>query len=420
MELIAPGGSLEKIEYAYHYGADAVYVGLPAFSLRSRINEFNEAKLKKAVELARSAKKKIYFTLNIYAHERHLKLLEKHVAFIKSIKPDALIVSDPGVVRLLRKKIPKIRIHLSTQANTTNSESVKFWSEQGISRIILAREVTLSEIKAIRKKCPKIELEYFVHGAMCMSYSGRCLLSRWLANRSANLGDCIQPCRWKTKLKVKSEKLKVSEDCLLSIDNKQSAVVSEDKNGTYIFNSKDLCLIEYLDKLAEAGVNAFKIEGRTKSVYYVSVATKFYREVLNAAASEKNKGKIKIITAEAKNELMKLTNRGYTTGFLLGKEGWENNFSCSHKKNDYQFVGQIIKSGKDFFHKAKVHNALREGEEVEVISSSGISLSRVAEIKSPDGKTVAEAHGGSKSIYYLRLEKDYPEKTLLRKKMFCG
>jgi U32 family peptidase len=420
MELVAPGGSLEKIEYAYHYGADAVYVGLPAFSLRSRINEFNEAKLKKAVQLARSAKKKIYFTLNIFAHERHLKSLEKHVAFIKKIKPDALIISDPGILRIIKKRLPKIRIHLSTQANTTNSEAVKFWSEQGVSRIILAREVTLSEIKEIRKKCPKIELECFVHGAMCMSYSGRCLLSRWLKNRSANLGDCIQPCRWKAKLKVKSEKLKVSEDYLLSIDNEKSAVISEDKNGTYILNSKDLCLIEYIDKLINAGVDALKIEGRTKSVYYVSVATRAYRQVLDAVSLQKGKAEIKKVISEAKKELGKLTNRGYTTGFLIGKGGWENNVSCSHKKNDYQFVGQIIKPSKDFFHLAKIHNALKIGEKLEIISPAGTFSSSVVEIRNIKGDLVTEAHGGSKSTYSIKLKGKYSPKSLLRKKVFCG
>jgi U32 family peptidase len=430
IELVAPGGSLEKIEYAYHYGADAVYVGLPAFSLRARINEFNDAKLKKAVEIARSAKKKIYFTLNIYAHERHLKLLKKHLAFIKNIKPDALIISDPGILRIIRKSLPKTRIHLSTQANTTNSEAVKFWKEQGVSRIILAREVTLLEIKEIRKACPKIELEYFVQGAMCMSYSGRCLLSKWMRDRSANLGDCAQPCRWKYHEARNMEHV--------TQEGGEKIILEEDEHGAYLLNSEDLCLIEHIDKLISAGVDAVKIEGRTKSVYYVSVAVKAYRNVSDAVNSKKVKTEIKKIIREAKKELEKLTNRGYTTGFLLGKDSWENNLSCSHRKNEYQFVGQILGSAKpnrvylvksmavpgalrsEAFNRVKIHNALKIGEKLEIISPAGLFSSSVIKIRDKNNELVAEAHGGNKSIYSIKLEKKYPPKSLLRKKVFCG
>jgi len=401
LELVAPGGSLPKIEYAYHYGADAVYVGHPDFSLRSRLNDFSEANLKKAVDAARKLDKKIYFTLNIYAHERHLPKIKKHLAFIKKIKPDAVIVSDPGILSLVKKHAPKIKIHLSTQANTTNSEAVKFWQSQGVSRIVLAREVTLAEIKEIRKACPKIELEYFVHGAMCMSLSGRCLLSKWMRDRSANLGDCVQPCRWPYRI---------------TRENKEEVILSEDQSGVYLFNSKDLCLIEHLDKLAKAGLNAFKIEGRTKSVYYVACVTRAYRKVMDAIKRRKT-GEIREDIKKSKKELKKIVNRGFTTGFLFGKDKWENNFGCSHRENNYQFVGEIIRENNNGWHKIKVHNAIKAGEKVEVITPENISLLQAGVIKNEKGESVGSAHGGSKNIFFIQLSGEFPRQSLLRKKL---
>jgi U32 family peptidase len=408
-ELIAPGGSLEKIEYAYHYGADAVYLGLPDFSLRSRINEFTEKKIEKAVKMARSLNKKIYFTLNIYAHERHLAKLKKHLEFIAKIKPDAVIVSDPGILNLLKKYAPKIKIHLSTQANTTNSEAVKFWQKQGVSRIILAREVTLEEIKKIKKTYPKMELEYFVHGAMCMSLSGRCLLSKWMRNRSANLGDCIQPCRWPYHITRNTKHVTQGD--------KEEIFLSEDERGTYFMNSKDLCLIEHIDKLAKAGVDSFKIEGRTKSAYYVVQVTKAYRQVIDAVQKKKSGKEIRRTIKEAKTELDKLTNRGYSTGFLLGNDKWENNFECSHKNNDWQFVGEAVKKGdNDYWHVVRVHNALIQNEKVEIITPYEVFSDKIKEIRKIDDEKAESAHGGSKNVYFLRFSRIYPEKSILRKK----
>ncbi|OGI25959.1 MAG: hypothetical protein A3J76_00460 [Candidatus Moranbacteria bacterium RBG_13_45_13] len=437
IELVAPGGSLGKIEYAYHFGADAVYVGHPSFSLRARINKFTEKKLGKAVKLARKAGKRIYFTLNIYTHERHLETLEKHLKFIKKVRPDAIIASDPGIINLAMKILrgPTARskrnadgpprIHLSTQANTTNSEAARFWEKQGVSRIILAREVTLPEIKKIRKACPKMELEYFVHGAMCMSYSGRCLLSRWLESRSANLGDCVQPCRWPYRI-THNVKPCLPAGRRGTQGNKEEIILSEDQHGTYFLNSKDLCLIEYLDKLSEAGINSFKIEGRTKSAYYVAIATKAYRQVLDAISSEKSRTEIKKISAEAKKELGKLVNRGYSTGFLFGKGGWENDFDHSHKVNQFQFVGETcpVKSRQrrvsdkvGEFNRVKIHNALRPGEKVEIITPDKIYSDKVLEIRRADGEKVKSAHGGSKNIFWVKFEKNFPEKSLVRKKL---
>ncbi|OGI26614.1 MAG: hypothetical protein A2184_02285 [Candidatus Moranbacteria bacterium RIFOXYA1_FULL_44_7] len=424
IELIAPGGSLEKIEYAYHFGADAVYAGLPNFSLRSRINEFNERRLVKAAKLARILGKKIYFTINVYAHERHLEVLKKHLKFIKKIKPDAVIVSDPGIINLVRNFSPKIKIHLSTQANTTNSEAVKFWQKLGVSRIILAREVTLEEIRGIRKACPKIELEYFVHGAMCMSYSGRCLLSRWMRNRSANLGDCAQPCRWPYHVTRNTKHV--------TQENKEEIILSEDEHGTYFLNSKDLCLIEYLDNLAKAGVNSFKIEGRTKSAYYVACLAKSYKKVLDAIKFGKSQMEIKKVSALERKELEKLVNRGYSTGFLFGKDKWENDFEKSHQESKWQFVGEIIGiepthiaaqsgfcsrsvAGGENWAKVKIHNVLKKKERVEIIMPDKIYGDEILEIRNSNGEKVKSAHGGGKQAYFVRLSRFYPEKSMLRK-----
>jgi putative protease len=406
IELVAPGGSLEKMEYAYHFGADAVYIGLPDFSLRARINEFTPAKIRKAVQSARRLNKKIYFTLNIFAHERHLAKIKKHLEFIKKAKPDAIIVSDPGIVSLAKKIAPKVKIHLSTQANTTNSEAVKFWAGLGVSRIILAREVMLPEIKRIKKACPKMELEYFVHGAMCMSYSGRCLLSRWMKSRSANLGDCVQSCRWPYR---------VTRNAKHETQEKEKTILEEDEHGSYLLNSKDLCLVEYLDELAKAGINAFKIEGRTKSAYYVACVAKAYRQVLDAVNSGKSKAEIKKISAEEKKELVKLVNRGYSTGFLFGKNKWENDFGRSHKENEWQFVGEALASDKKI-NRVKVHNALLLGEKIEVVTSENIFADKVRELRNINGEKVKSAHGGAKNLYFLELSRIYPEKSLLRKR----
>lgn len=434
LELVAPGGSLEKIEYAYHYGADAVYLGLPDFSLRSRLNDFTEKKMEKAIALARKLGKIIYFTLNIYAHERHLPKVKKHLEFIKKAKPDAVIISDPGIISLAKKIAPKINIHLSTQANMTNSAAVRFWEKQGISRIILAREVTLGEIKKIRKSCPKIELEYFVHGAMCMSYSGRCLLSRWMRNRSANLGDCVQPCRWPYHVTLPTGR-QARNTKHITQDNGEGIILSEDQHGTYFLNSKDLCLIEHLDELAKAGINAFKIEGRTKSAYYVATAVRAYHQVLDAIRNKKSRKEMKKITKESRAELEKIVNRGYSTGFLFGKDKWENDFEKSHKKNEWQFVGEIINGEKNnrvrpvkFLAKpgasrsetsrlVKIHNALKAGDKVEIVTSSDVFPDVVGEIKNLDGKILNSAHGGTKSFYFIKFSQKYRPNSLIRKKV---
>ena len=322
MELIAPAGNLAKLETAFCFGADAVYCGIPDFSLRSRINEFNLAKLKQGIKFAHERGKKVYITLNIFSHNHHLSQVEKHIKLLKGLKPDGLIISDPGILGIVKKIWPTVKLHLSTQANCTNWQAAKFWHEQGISRIILAREVTLREIKEIHKRVPKVELECFVHGAMCMSYSGRCLLSKYYNDRSANLGDCTQPCRWKYEAQSPKHKTQIKNQIQNSNENCEGMflrektrpddllTMEEDQHGSYIMNSKDLCLVDYLDKLKRVGITAFKIEGRAKSVYYVGNTVKVYRDAIDKTKMVKDR----------ELELKKCQNRGFTTGFLFGKE----------------------------------------------------------------------------------------------------
>ena len=413
IELLSPAGSLEKFKYALEYGADAVYAGVPDISMRARINNFTEKNLLEASQLVHSEGKKIYVTVNIYAHNYHLTKVEKHLKFLQKVKPDAVIVSDPGIITLVKKYLPKTDIHLSTQANTTNWQAAKFWHDAGVSRIILAREVTLSDIKEIYKRVPKLELEYFVHGAMCMSYSGRCILSKWMSNQSANEGGCTQPCRWAYK-KVKSEKLKVKSMEIAEVQSGREIELEEDSHGTYFFNSRDLNLIAHLKELRDAGVVAFKIEGRNKSAYYVANVTRAYRQMIDAIESKKSAGEIKKIQRWAEKELEKTANRGYTKGFLFGNEP-EHEFEGNQSINEFQFVGEVVASqGKELT--VKIHNALRKNDKIEIITSEKNIPIKILGVYNKDREEVASAHGGHDDLYFLKINRaDVSPYSLLRK-----
>lgn len=420
IELLAPAGSIEKLKYAIEYGADAVYAGIPDVSMRSRINTFSEQSLFDAAQYVHARGKKLFVTLNIYAHNYHLAAVEKHLKFLKKIKVDAVIVADPGIIMLVKKHLPDVAIHLSTQANTTNWQAAKFWYDQGISRIVLAREVTLEDIKEIHRKVPKLELEYFVHGAMCMSYSGRCILSKWMSGKSANLGDCTQPCRWgyKEKSKIQSSKFKNKDEALtMEVEEVQSGrpmELEQDKHGTYFFNSKDLNLLEHLEELKNAGVTSFKIEGRNKSAIYVASVARAYRSVLDAIESKKTAGEIRKTKKSAAKELEKLVNRGYTKGFLLGNEP-EHNFAGNQEMGNFQFVGEIMASKGDEL-TVKIHNALRKDDVLEVIGKEKNIPIKVRSIYDMDREEVASAHGGHGKHYYLKINKKNIEApSLLRK-----
>jgi len=414
LELLAPAGNEQKMKTAFAYGADAVYLGIPDFSLRVRINDFDLKGIRAAVKYAHEKKKKVYVTVNIFAHNKHLKKLPAYLKILKAIKVDALIVSDPGIINLIKRVWPQAEIHLSTQANCTNLEAVKFWAKQGLKRIILGREVTLREIKEIHRAVPKMELEYFVHGAMCMAYSGRCFLSKLILDRSGNLGDCAQPCRWEYDVTLKTN------------NHDEELELVEERHGTYLLNSKDLCLIKYLQELAASGITSFKIEGRAKSVYYQATVCGLYRSALDLV----NK---KVPSAKLKNELnrlykeleTKLVHRGYTTGFLLGTKA-DQNIINSHNKSDWEFCGQVLKSEKTKNGKIavyfQVHNTIKLADEVEIIRPNYdiIKLKLTSLWDAKTGAELKEAHGGGGS-QTARLELDpkfglIPALTVIRRK----
>jgi len=399
LELLAPAGDLVKMKTALAYGADAVYLGIPEFSLRARINDFDLAGIAQAIGYAHSLKKKVYITINIFAHEKHIKLLPSYLKKLVKIKPDGIILSDPGVLNLVKKYLPKISIHLSTQANCTNGEAVKFWYRQGVRRIILGREVTLKEIKDIHQACPKMELEYFVHGAMCMAYSGRCFLSQEMVGRSANLGDCVQPCRWEYEVFIKPQ------------GHSEVLELVKESHGSYLLNSKDLCLLKYLPELIKAGITSFKIEGRAKSVYYLANIVGIYRLALN------NTKQIPRLAAELNT---KVTHRGYTAGFLLGAKAGQN-VENSHCIPDWEFCGQVIKSDKKGV-LLQVHNTIKTGDELEIIlpvyDIIKFRAEKMVDFKSK--REISEAHGGGggQKIYLsLTTKKVIPIFAVLRRKI---
>lgn len=407
------------MKYAFAYGADAVYMGIPDFSLRVRINQFTIEQIHEAIDYTHNLEKKIYVTVNIVAHNKHLKKLPTYLKKLNTWKPDGFIVSDPGVMELVKKYAPRIPIHLSTQANATNWQTVKFWYEQGISRVILGREVTLEEIKEIYNRVKGVELEYFIHGAMCMSYSGRCMLSAWLTGRSANLGDCAQPCRW--KFDIGSCKLGYIEaEVEEPLRPNMKIPVEEDTHGTYIFNSKDLCLIEFIPELIKAGVTSFKIEGRAKSVAYLASVVKAYREAFDYTLhnNKNNKQKLRLIK---QNALEKLVHRGYTTGFLFGRDSVEQNVDNSHVGGGEEFVGEVMSCGK-FGKKYKIvvrpHNALRVGDKVRIIQPGCQDLRVVIKkMYNEHGQELESGHGGGNKNVVLEVNKEVGEFGILFKKL---
>jgi putative protease len=409
-ELLAPAGNLTKAKTALAFGADALYVGTPSFSLRCRINDFDTRKIGSIIDYAHARERKVYVTVNIFAHNRHLAKLKTHIKKLKRLGADGLIVSDPGVLEVVREQWSEAEVHLSTQANCTNWQAARFWQQQGVKRIILGREVSLNEIREISKRAPGVELEYFVHGAMCMAYSGRCFLSQYFRGRSANLGDCAHPCRWSYHLQE-------------SRSPGSGLEIVEDKNGSYILNSQDLCLIKYLGELSKAGVSSFKIEGRTKSVYYVATAVGAYRRAIDIL-TDRNMGVARqkqewdFLYKELKN---KLVNRGYSTGFLLGDKGQQNTEQAA-RKSEWRFCGEVLGSDKmpsgEYRVNIKVHNDIRSGDELEILRPPyDIIKVRPRKIwNAKTGEEMKEAHGGgSQHVIYINCKEEIPEFSIIRK-----
>ena len=364
VELLLPAGNIEKLDYAINYGADAVYLGMVDFSLRSmRKGEIITAEnLKNAVELAHSYGKKVHMTLNIYAFNEDIDNLYKTLDIIKDAKPDAVIVSDFGILNVIKRELPEIALHISTQANTLNYEAVKYWRDFGAKRVILARELSIEQIRTIREKVPDIELESFVHGSQCVSFSGRCLLSDYMTNgeRQANHGGCAQPCRWSYKLLEETRPGEYFE-------------IEQNDRGTHILSPKDLALINYIPQLIEAGVDSFKIEGRTKSLYYVSAVAKTYRRAIDNYYSG-------IQDDSLFDELLKVGNRGYTTGFYLNKpdgNGYSYDISKGLAGADFLFE---VRDKKDNLLQVKIKNKIKTGDEIEMISPDEMFKTKILKI----------------------------------------
>lgn len=366
VELLMPAGNLEKLEYAIKYGANAVYLGVVDFSLRAmrKGQLITLENLKEAVNLAHSLGAKAYLTLNIFAFNSDIKQLESCIDIFKDANPDAVILSDFGIFNIVRKRMPETPLHISTQTNTLNYESVKFWRDLGASRVILARELAISDIAEIRKQVPDIELESFVHGSQCVSFSGRCLLSDYFTDgeRKANHGNCSQPCRWSYKLVEETRPGQYYE-------------INQDERGSHILSPKDLCLVEHIRELINAGVDSLKVEGRTKSLYYVSAVAKTYRQAIDECLNNPDADLHKYFI-----ELQKVGNRGYTTGFALG-ENKPDSYSYDISKglagadflcefNDKTDIGYLV----------KIKNKIHLNDEMEIITPDEQFITKVTKI----------------------------------------
>lgn len=335
-ELLAPAGNMERLEAAFRFGADAVYVGATSMSLRNFADNFTYDDLKIACDYAHSLNKKVYLTVNAFAKDDDIKKLPEIFEAAKNAYVDALIVNDPGVIFSAKQLIPHIPLHLSTQANTLNSQSALFWYEQGIRRIITARELSLEQVSYMRKVLPSdLELEIFVHGAMCISYSGRCLLSNYLCGRDSNKGECAQPCRWSYELRERGK-------------DGEYLTIEQDKLGTHILNSRDLKLIEYLPEVINSGVASIKIEGRMKSVYYVAAVVNAYRMALDYYVECMSKGVKYELPDEIHQELFKVSHRPYTTGFAFGDPKENGQMTHTSKYiSDYDIVANVLEYDSD-------------------------------------------------------------------------
>ena len=393
IELLIPAGSLEVLRTAVDYGADAVYIGGEMFSLRAKAKNFSKEDMLEGIAYAHSKGKKVYVTANILAHNDDLEEAKKYFEELKTIKPDAVIISDPGIFAIAKEVMPEMEIHISTQANNTNYATYKFWWQLGATRVVTARELSLEEIKKIRKNIPEdMEIETFVHGAMCMAYSGRCLLSNYMAGRDANRGACTHPCRWKYSVVEENRP-------------GEYMPVYENERGTYIFNSKDLCMIEHIPALVEAGIDSFKIEGRMKTALYVATVARTYRKAIDDYIKSPDLYKNNL--EWYKEEIGKCTYREFTTGFFFGKADdttqiYDNN---TYVKN-YIYLGTVENIDEDNRLYFEQKNKFFVGDTIELMKKNGDNIFvNILSIKDEDGneqesaphpkqKLVVEIEGG--------------------------
>lgn len=401
-ELVAPAGDLEKLRIAIEFGADAVYIGGEGFNLRMGAPSLTLQEIREATDWVHKRGKKIYIALNIFARNYHISGIRSYLARLAEIPVDAVIVSDPGILLSVREIAPHIPVHLSTQANTTNTKSAEFWYRQGVKRIVLARELTLGEIREITNDT-QIETEVFVHGAMCMSYSGRCLLSGFMANRHANLGDCSHSCRWHYVLKEEKRP-------------NESYPIAEDESGTFILSSKDLCMIQYIPELFHAGITAWKIEGRMKSPYYVAAVTRVYREALDRYFAEPRKY---VYDQRWLSELEKISHREYGTGFFFGNQGY--NSQTTHPGSvylkEYDYLGTVHNVLSDDVAEVMVKNRIVGNTSIEIM---GRRLSEdftqvLLDLRNEYNESIETAHVGQK--VFMKMSRPVHKYFMLRR---CG
>ncbi len=427
-ELLSPAGSLKNMRYAFAYGADAVYAGQPRYSLRVRNNEFNHENLQIGINEAHALGKKFYVVCNIQPHNSKLKTFIRDLKPVIDMEPDALIMSDPGLIMMVREEFPHMPIHLSVQANAVNWATVKFWASQGVERVIVSRELSLEEIEEIREKCPNTEIEVFVHGALCMAYSGRCLLSGYINKRDPNQGTCTNACRWEYKveaakedeagqiveqfdpnaaqaIEVQSERpdttigagKPIDDVVLLSESHRpdEKMAAFEDEHGTYIMNSKDLRAVQHVERLTQMGVHSLKIEGRTKSFYYCARTAQVYRKAIDDAVAGKPFDDSLMTTLES------LAHRGYTEGFLRrhthdAYQNYDYGYSVSDTQ---QFVGEFTGKRRGAMAEVEVKNKFILGDSLELMTPKGNVIFTLEAMENRKGEATDDAKGNGHFVY---------------------
>lgn len=399
-ELLIPAGNLEKLRTAVLYGADAVYVGVEGLSLRAQQSEFSFDELKIGVDEAHQSGVKVYAAMNVFARNSDLPRIEPTIEMLTSTTIDGIILSDPGMLRIVKKTAPALPIHLSTQANTTNAAAVRFWKDQGIQRVVLSRELSIEETAEIAAAVPDMELELFIHGAMCMAVSGRCFLSYDRNRRNANLGDCTHPCRWEYQL---VEATRPDEPLVLNDDGRYS----------YLLSSKDLCLIEYLPEILQAGVVSLKVEGRMKSAYYVAGVTRIYRQALDAYLENPT---AYVCRPEWLEELAKVPHRGYTTGFYLATERVLATEPVEKAQQTHHLVGTVLQYEPDKKRLlVALRNRLTAGDEAELLLINETLPLDTQGMTNEDSQPMSEGHNGYR--IYLPFNRQVPVGSIIRRSM---
>ncbi|MBQ8591727.1 MAG: U32 family peptidase [Lachnospiraceae bacterium] len=401
VELLIPASSLEVLKTAVMFGADAVYIGGEAFGLRAKAKNFSKEDMAEGICFAHEHGVKVYVTANILAHNYDLEGAREYFKELKEMKPDALIISDPGMFTIAKEECPEIEIHISTQANNTNYMTYQFWWKQGATRVVSARELSLAEIKEIREHIPEeMEIESFIHGAMCISYSGRCLLSNYFTGRDANQGACTHPCRWKYAV----------------VEEKRPGEylpVYENERGTYIFNSKDLCMVEYIPEILDAGIDSLKIEGRMKTALYVATVARTYRKAIDDYMESEEKYRANMDWYRA--EIAKCTYRQFTTGFYFGKPD-ENTqiYDSNTYVNEYIYLGIVEDVTEGYVAKIEQRNKFCVGDTIEIMKPDGRNVeTKVLSMKTEDGELV-ETAPHPKQVLFVELSEQPEKYDLLR------